>query len=79
MSKGQILACDCGDTQTFAKDAFKLLFPGEKLPPITQTPDFCEFGEWGKYLGAILKSEQKYAYYVAEDGLWDLLKGVQVA
>lgn len=79
MPRAQIITCGCGDTDKFAKDAFKLLFPKEDVPPITQTPNFSEFGEWEIYPKAMAKAKQKYAFYITDDELWDLIKGVRVA
>lgn len=72
-----IFTCGCGDTDSFAKDAFHILFP-DRIPPIptSQKPNFPK---WERYLQALNVSKDKFAYYVTPAELWDLLKGVQVA
>lgn len=78
----EIVTCGCNDTDKFAKDAFKILFPDTDIPPlsqhqsISQNPEICEF------VKALEKSNKPYAYYFKEENdnieAWDLLKGVRV-
>lgn len=75
----RIIVCDCKDMPSFARDAYKLLFKGSPVPPITQTDNFSEFGEWAQYLTAALKAGAKYAYAIHDGELWDLLRGLRVA
>lgn len=75
----RIVVCDCKDMPQFAKDVFKLLFPKEELPPITQTSNFSEFGEWEIYPKAMVKAKKKYAFLLWDKELWDLIRGVRVA
>lgn len=75
-----IYTCGCGDTDSFAKDAFRILFPHLPIPPlVSQKPQNVEFAKWGRYLDALNSSHDKFAYYITPTELWDLLKGVQVA
>lgn len=75
-----IITCECSDTESFAKDAFRILFPGQELPEvIPQTQQNVDFVKWAPYVQAAQKSEEKYAYYLADDEMWDLLKGVRLA
>lgn len=34
-----IITCGCGDTTEFAKDAFRILFPGEETPQVLEMND----------------------------------------
>lgn len=75
-----IYSCGCGDTDSFAKDAFHILFPDQPVSLITsQKPQNPEFEKWNRYLQALDSSKDKFAYYISETELWDLLKGVRVA
>lgn len=74
-----IFTCGCGDTDQFAKDAFRLIFPHKDMPPIRHSPETINLKRYEMYPKAIAKSEQKFAYYLSAEGIWDLLKGVQVA
>lgn len=76
---GVIYSCECADTEAFAKDAFRVLFPGQDLPKvIPQNGDFSGFEEWLPYIQAAQKAKEKYAYYLTDTEMWDLLKGVRV-
>lgn len=77
----EIVTCGCGETDEFAKNAFRLLFPNTDCPqinrkaPISQNPKILEF------VKALEKSGKAYAYYFKEDDeleVWDLMKGVRV-
>lgn len=72
-----IVTCGCGDTDAFAKDAFSIIFPSAPTPPIVSQPG--DFGRWQAQVDALLKSGAKFAYYLGDDELWDLKKGVRVA
>lgn len=76
---GVIYSCECGDTEAFAKDAFRLLFPDEELPEIIpHAQQNMNFDKWAPYIQAAQKSDEKYAYYLTDTEMWDLLKGVRV-
>lgn len=76
-----IYSCNCGDTDKFAKDAFRILFPDTDLPEIVQFAT-TNNPELNRYMEAIKKSHEKFAYYISYDNevfeMWDLLKGVRV-
>lgn len=76
-----IYTCNCGDTDKFAKDAFRILFPNTDLPETVQFAT-TRNSELNKYMNAIKSSHEKFAYYVSYDDdtfeMWDLLKGVRV-
>lgn len=83
-----VITCGCGNTNEFAKDAFKLLFPNQKFPillfskvSISMFAD-GQGKEVKKYFNAIIDTDDKYAYYAKiENGkiieLWNLLKGIR--
>lgn len=78
----EIVTCGCNDTDSFAKDAFRILFHDVDVPPIShnrsisQNPQICEF------VNSLEKNDKAYAYYFKEDSsnieAWDLLKGVRI-
>lgn len=74
-----IVTCGCGDTESFAKDAFKILFKAEPLPPTVahDTPNL-DLGRWAPYISAADKAKEKYAYYVSDKEMWDLMKGIRL-
>lgn len=80
--KELIYTCGCGDTDRFAKDAFKLLFPTEKMPTISHNLGIINDSDLRKVINGLAKNTQKYAYYILQiDGrisVWDLLEGVQI-
>lgn len=80
-----IFSCSCGNTDEFAKDAFKILFPKEELPELVagrvmakslsqKLPDFRD------EIMALHNSNEPFAYYIDTETkeMWDLLKGVRV-
>lgn len=80
-----IYTCKCGDTEEFAKNAYRILFSAQDYPQFvngriavkahaeTLPPDYREMAL------ALARSKDKFAYYFSEqNGVWDLLKGVQV-
>lgn len=83
-----IVTCGCGDTDSFAQDAFKLLFPKHPLPLIKNAEELVESAVPSsiarEQLKALHKAKTKFAYYMKfdeEDNFecWDLLKGVRIA
>lgn len=80
-----LVSCKCGNTDEFARSAFKMLFPNEELPEIlsgrivvkTRAQDVPEFKD---ELMALVNSDEPFAYYFDTDTpqVWDLLKGVRV-
>lgn len=88
-SKKYIVCCMCGDTPSFSRDAFKLLFPGEEIPQVELQPNLYNFlptlkrdGNFYNYVkDNLIGEKKKYSYYfeVAENGdiidQWDLLTG----
>lgn len=73
----RIITCGCGDTDQFATAAYKILFKNA-TPPISHSYETVEIAKWLPYLKALEKSGEKYAYYVNEEEMWDLLKGVRI-
>lgn len=75
-----IVTCGCGDTEKFAIDAFKILFKDRPIPEvISQSPQNVDFAKWAPYIKAAEKAGDKYAYYLTDEEMWDLLKGVRNA
>lgn len=77
-----IVSCDCGDTQKFALDAFRLLFPNAEPPELvsveTALATVAE-PQWERQLQALQRTDQKFAYLFREEEVWDLMKGVRIA
>lgn len=84
--KRVIVACRCGDTDDFAKDAYRLLFPNTEMPQFLSGS--TEVGNlysalpnntMSDHLLALLRSNKKYARYMEYDddliAEWDLLTG----
>lgn len=82
MKRELLITCGCGDTDKFATDAFKILFPGIDMPPIRHGIGHKEPGIIVEYVNALMKSDAKYAYYLKADSAdleaWDLLKGLRI-
>lgn len=76
-----IVTCGCGDTDDYAVAAFKILFPKERVPKVvSQAREDVTFGKWTPYIQAARKlEEEKYAYYLTDDEMWDLLEGERIA
>lgn len=75
-----ICTCDCPDTASFARDAFRILFPQKAAPAVVmQKPQNVEIAKWRPMLDALYASEEKFAYYFSDDEVWDLKKGLRVA
>lgn len=80
-----IYSCNCNDTEAFVKDAYRILFPNQPLPPIQQVETLVEQtganSRSRKELAAIQKAKGKFAFlYDSDSGeFWDLIKGVQIA
>ena len=82
----------CGDTPSFSKDSFKILFPYDTVPPVELQPNLYNFlnglkrdtNFYNYVRDNLIDTKSKYSYYfeVDEDGnvvtQWDLLKGIQV-
>lgn len=79
MSRDLIYTCGCGDTDKFAKDAFKLLFPDAPLPSIIHPGQQLEGTELVFQVAhAYDKSINPFAIYMGDKGFWDLLKGKRI-
>lgn len=82
MNSPLIISCGCGDTDSFAKDAYALIFPDSPLPPIMTTDqaeeEFLHTPEAYQKLLALAHAKEKYAYLFQDAHVWDLLTGVQV-
>lgn len=75
-----IVTCGCGDTDNYAVAAFKILFRNQPTPEVvSQTYKNVEFEKWAPYIEAAEKAKEKYAYYLTETQMWDLLKGERIA
>lgn len=87
--KRVIVSCRCGDTDEFAKSAYRLLFPDTEMPQFLSGS--TEVGNlysalprntMSDHLLALLRSNKKYARYMEyEDDLtaeWDLIKGERI-
>ena len=91
-TKKYIICCMCGDTPEFSKDAFKLLFKGEKVPEVVLQPSLYNFlptikrdGDFYNYVkDNLVNTKTKYSYYfeVDDDGRvvaqYNLLTGRRV-
>lgn len=77
-----LITCGCGDTDKFATDAFKILFPDQSLPPIRHGVSHKEPNLIKEYVSALMKNNDKFAYYLKWDktslDIWDLLKGIRI-
>lgn len=74
-----ILTCGCGDTDKFAKVAFKLLFHKTKLPSVVHTMGVISNNDLRQIVTALTTQHEKYAYYISDElQVWDLIKGVQI-
>lgn len=78
----RILSCGCGDTDKFAKDAFKILFPLEEIPPIVHSMGIMKDKQLRDVVNALVEGKEKYAYYILVGSdqiqVWDLIKGKQI-
>lgn len=72
-----IIHCKCGDTAKFSKDAFRILFPDEELPPmyggreeIIKLAESLPDNNFSRYLKVLHNNRVKFTYYfeVGEDG-----------
>lgn len=82
-----LIICGCSGMPRRAESAFKIAFPGEKVPvvyrgksQITELAGQKSGTDLSRYLLAISKKSGKFAYYIKEeDGAvtlnYDLLKG----
>lgn len=72
--KELIVTCGCGDTDKFATDAFKILFPTKERPPLQHG-----FRPEDSSISINVNDTKRYAYYLhGGEEVWDLLKGVRV-
>lgn len=78
----RILTCGCGDTDKFAMDAFKLLFPLEEVPLVVHSMGVIRNKLLRTVVNGLLDGKEKYAYFILASeksvAVWDLLKGVQI-
>lgn len=78
----EIDTCGCGDTDEFAKNAYRLLFESDDYPVIKHNSSNVSNDRVREMLLA-LKKQHQYAYYFEYNSetilqAWDLLKGVRV-
>lgn len=76
-----ILSCGCGNTDKFAKDAFRILFHTEKIPKIVKTMGIIKHKLLREVVSGLMDGREKYAYYLSWDDdveVWDLLKGERI-
>lgn len=77
-----LITCGCRDTDKFAADAFKILFPAIVMPPIRQGIGHKEPEIIKDYATALIRGKEKFAYYFKWDSgdleAWDLLRGVRI-
>lgn len=81
-----IVSCGCGETDQFAQDAYRLLFPKHPMPPLVsslyaynQLKGVPHEGKTYELAKAALISNGKYAYFFGDGQIYDLLKGVRIA
>lgn len=81
-----LITCGCGDTDQFARDAYKLIFPGHPIPPIVsslyalqQIKGFPQSGTTYEQAKALLTSDAKFAFFFGDGQVYDLLKGTRYA
>lgn len=81
-----LVTCGCGDTDQFARDAYKLIFPGHPMPPVVSSlyalgkvKDFPTSGTLYEQAKALLTSDAKYAFYFGDGQVYDLLTGERYA
>lgn len=74
-----IVTCGCDSTDDYAKDAFKILFPGETLPPIAHSAEGVPSQRVVAMVRALERADEKFAYYFRGEEAWDLKKGVRIA
>lgn len=76
-----IICCKCGDTQSFSRESFKLLFPGKPVPEQYLQPDLHKLldkqkknGNFHKYLSEnFIGSKGSFAYYFEVDQKGNIL------
>lgn len=77
-----IFTCGCGDTDKFAQDAFKILFPNKEIPSIVHGISKKDPQIIREYATALVKGQEKFAYYFGWDKTdleaWNLLKGLRI-
>lgn len=81
-----ILSCGCGNTDQFAKDAAKILFPEANYDLILGVDTIRDFimtqdlpPKVEAYLRAYAESKDKFALYLQDNkGLWNLMKGKKI-
>lgn len=74
----EIVTCGCKDTDTFAKNAFRLLFERKDYPPLRHHQTFSQNTEVLEMVTALERTKRPYAYYFNGEEVWDLMKGVKV-
>ena len=80
MSK-YIVTCGCGDTDEFAKNAFRLLFPDDDCPNISRGGIITTEPKFSEMVLALERAKKPYAHYFKDDKpieAWDFLKGARV-
>lgn len=82
MIKELLITCACQDIDKFVTDAFKILFPDKKIPPIHHGIGPMPTGSKYEIIPSLIPKRGKFAYYffVNTDGElegWDLIKGVR--
>lgn len=88
-----IICCKCGDTPSFSRDAFKLMFKNEKIPKIFLQPNlhrdietFPKDSNIYRYIKDVLiGNKDRFSYYFEIDAegrvveQYNLLSGKKVA
>lgn len=73
-----IITCGCGDTDSFAESAFRIIFPDTPIPEITHNTLSLTNPTHIQMVNALAKADKKYALLFTDEGVWDLNKGVQI-
>lgn len=78
-----LYTCGCGNTDKFAQDAFKILFPRAEIPPVQHQLVLPPTDDIAKIVQALkADKKRKFAYLFRYDDnhteTWDLIKGKQV-
>lgn len=78
-----LFTCGCGNTDKFARDAFKMLFSGEEVPPVQHALGLPPTDDISRIAHALkADKKKKFAYLFRYDDnhteAWDLNNGKRV-
>lgn len=88
-----IITCGCGDTTQFAKDAFKIMFPKDKIDKLVEKPDsdlLLTINNYlSDYVGKDIDFSEPYALLLDDEyynkdmerqmvKIYDLIKGARI-